>query len=559
MFMKRFCSQSCQIVSVLCAPNAIKAIPIRKRTIGRNSSSLKKMFFICVMVACILASAKVEAQTTTIRVPADQPTIQSAINVATNGDTVLVAPGTYFENIDFHGKAITVTSEVGPEVTIIDGQRARSVATFDSGEGRASVLNGFTLQNGRSGLGGPGFGDGGGIRIEGASPTIRRNIIKNNVACNGCGISIAFSSPLIQSNTITNNTRTECTGGIGGAGISISGNNSAEILDNVISNNFLSGASGGGISLVAPGFTIIRGNIIKGNSVTGLSPGTEGGGILIDGSSDAVITQNLITGNHADFGAGISSRGFPITRGTLIVNNTIADNDAREGSGVWFFGSGELTNNIIVAKPGQSALIGASFCDGLPPAFKFNNIFSPLGNDNGENCPDKIGIGGNISADPRFVAPSAGDYHLQAGSPSIDSGSNTVSHLTITDFDGDTRILDGDGNGTVIVDMGVDEFLMRPSFDICLQDESNGNMLKINSTTGQYLFTRSGGITLGGTGNLTVRDSLIILQARAADHSVLALIERRLKKAAALIHVPAQGAAFTIVDKNTSDNTCSGT
>jgi hypothetical protein len=67
------------------------------------------MFFICVMMACILASAKVEAQTTTIRVAADQPTIQSAINVATNGDTVMVAPGTYFENINFVGKAICHT------------------------------------------------------------------------------------------------------------------------------------------------------------------------------------------------------------------------------------------------------------------------------------------------------------------------------------------------------------------------------------------------------------------------------------------------------------------
>jgi serine protease len=56
----------------------------------------------------------------TIRVPSDRATIQAGINAAANGDTVLIAPGTYSENINFSGKAITVTSEQGPQVTIID-------------------------------------------------------------------------------------------------------------------------------------------------------------------------------------------------------------------------------------------------------------------------------------------------------------------------------------------------------------------------------------------------------------------------------------------------------
>ena len=92
----------------------------------------------------------------TIHVPADYAAIQDAMNAAVDGDTVLVAPGTYREHLNFLGKAITVTTEQGPDVTIIDGDQAGSVVTFASGEGLASVLSGFTLQNGRGGVEGGG-------------------------------------------------------------------------------------------------------------------------------------------------------------------------------------------------------------------------------------------------------------------------------------------------------------------------------------------------------------------------------------------------------------------
>ena len=61
----------------------------------------------------------------TIIVPDDYTTIQGAIDAAVDGDTVLVKPGTYVENISFKGKAITVTSEQGVDVTVIDGRFCR--------------------------------------------------------------------------------------------------------------------------------------------------------------------------------------------------------------------------------------------------------------------------------------------------------------------------------------------------------------------------------------------------------------------------------------------------
>src|SRR5205814_7634056 len=86
----------------------------------------------------------------TINVPAAQPTIQAGINAASNGDTVLVAPGTYYENINFMGKGITVTSSGGPSVTTINGGAAGSVVMFRTNEGRNSVLSGFTITSGDS-------------------------------------------------------------------------------------------------------------------------------------------------------------------------------------------------------------------------------------------------------------------------------------------------------------------------------------------------------------------------------------------------------------------------
>ena len=109
----------------------------------------------------------------TLHVPNDYPTIQAAINAATGGDMVVVAPGTYVENIDFLGKAISVTSELGSFFTTIDGGRQGSVVRFNNSEGPGSVLQGFRITNG-SGW----EGRGGGVYCgEGCSPGIMKNEI----------------------------------------------------------------------------------------------------------------------------------------------------------------------------------------------------------------------------------------------------------------------------------------------------------------------------------------------------------------------------------------------
>ena len=414
-----------------------------------------------VLALILIASPPSSAEASVLNVPQDYPTIQAAINAAVNGDTVTVGPGTYVENINFHGKAITVTSAQGPSQTVIDGGALDSVATFTSGEGSGSVLYGFTLRNGRSDSSTPGFGDGGGVRIQSASPTITNNVVTENTACNGLGISVRFSSALIQGNTINRNVRQGCSGGTGGGGIQVVGAGAAKIIGNVISDHVMTSGDGGGIALFAAGTPTIQGNVISGNTASGLSPCARGGGISMFNNSDADIIGNLIVGNSAGCGGGIQWLVPSGARGPLLVNNTIANNDAALGSGFYadgFDGGVKLFNNIVVPNPGQTAVWCTTSFDLTPPAFQSNDVFAPSAMRYGGSCTDQTGANGNISADPLFIDSADGNYNLQMASPVIDAGTNAAPKLPSVDINGDPRVVDGHGNGSAIVDMGAVEW-----------------------------------------------------------------------------------------------------
>jgi hypothetical protein len=109
-------------------------------------------FTISIGVLACLICASITCFATTYYVnPSD--TIQDAIDSATHGDTVIVAQGTYYENIFFNGKNIVLTS-TDPEdsavvaATIIDANDSGSVVRFDNSETAECVLTGFTVRNG---------------------------------------------------------------------------------------------------------------------------------------------------------------------------------------------------------------------------------------------------------------------------------------------------------------------------------------------------------------------------------------------------------------------------
>ena len=178
----------------------------------------------------------------TIRVPSEQPTIQAGIDAAVDGDTVLVADGTYTgdgnRDIDLKGKAIIVTSENGAKTCIIDSQGKMDDQHrgfyINSGETDRSIIRGFWITGGYIGIeGGAGVFcgafptimnciisnnrtdyDGAGISLWGGAPKIINCIISSNNAQCGGGIYSSHSSPIITNCTFFGNVATEYGGGM---------------------------------------------------------------------------------------------------------------------------------------------------------------------------------------------------------------------------------------------------------------------------------------------------------------------------------------------------------
>ena len=392
-----------------------------------------------LVVACCLTHTSFSS---TIHVPADQPTIQAGINAAQAGDTVLVAPGTYTENINFMGKAITVTSSGGPKATIIDGNAAAPVAAFTTSEGPNSVLSRFTLRNG---LGTFQFGyNGGGVSISYASPTIEHNVITNNVSLgDGGGIGVYFGSPVLTNNEITKN-KTSVGGGIAIGGLSTPG---AIVTRNVIEANVVN-EFGGGISLDAVGYALIENNTIALNSASG----SQGGGIWIVNEADEVIVQNLIFSNSANSGSQIYSSVPQSSTGFRLVNNTIVSTVPAADTAVMadgFNANAIIVNNIIVAAGSEAGILCNPVYKYGPPVVEFNDATSPQGLAYADSCAGFDGTNGNISAGPMFVSKK--NFRLRTGSPAINTGTTSAPDLPSKDFANKPRIV----NGTI--DMGTYE------------------------------------------------------------------------------------------------------
>jgi hypothetical protein len=489
------------------------------------------------VILCILwASGDVArgSAPVTIRVPADYATIQQAINAAASGDAVIVAAGTYYETIDFHGKDITVASEQGPEATIIDGHGAGSVVTFALGETRAAVLSGFTLRGGYTNS----FG-GGGIAILSSSPTIRDNVIRDNEVCNsGGGISSFWGSPLIEHNTITHNGMRGCSGGWG-LGIYIYGNSAAEIVANLITeNNDTAVGAGGGVALFSAGNPTVRGNVISNNIIVPLVGGcvARGGAIAVANDMHGTIADNVIVGNTACYAAAVYWIGYASSGGAVFANNTVADNEGRFGAPAIYTagvdGRTWIANNVITT--GSGAALACDNVVNVPmPILASNDMFRrDAGSPYAGTCSDQTGLNGNISADPLFVDPSNGDYRVRMTSPVIDAGNDNVPRIPAVDLAGGSRIVDGDGDGVEHVDMGALEYRNHAPIANAGEDQIviagrdcvatvtlNGRGSDADGDALTYAWTGPSGPTAGATLSISLPIATYVFTLAVDDHN----------------------------------------
>jgi hypothetical protein len=351
--------------------------------------------------------------------PADFNNIQAAIDDSNDGDTIIVADGIYTgdgnRDMDFGGKAITVrsTDPNDREVvvgTVIDCEGLKGAHRgfyFHNGEGPDSVLDGLTIANGYKVSWPDEYG--GGIRCSSASPTVKNCIIRDNMAMTG--------------------------GGLHGCG--------GPIINCIITGNMSQG--GGGIS----GCSGTISNCIINNNSTPYY----GGGLY--GCSGLISKCVIVSNTSRRSGGGLYNCG------ARIENCIISNNSAAYGGGGlhWFDSSATLVNCTITHNSGYGIQVDGSVTGGSECTVVNCILWGNSAGQIAHNSWGSVSLSYSQVGDgwPHFAFVD--DYHLMAGSPCIDVGTNDPPEgLPVTDIDGNPRPLDGNGDDTPTADMGAYEY-----------------------------------------------------------------------------------------------------
>ncbi|MBI3181631.1 MAG: hypothetical protein HYZ28_05775 [Myxococcales bacterium] len=327
-------------------------------------------------------------------VPQHCASIQQALDAAADagltGDAgrITVLPGVYGP-IDFRGARIAVVGRDGPAVTVLDGADAGPVVTFASGETEDSLLSGFTVRNGRAVIGA-------GIYVRGASPTLDRLVIENNVA-----------PPSVLPD--------------GGVAYEYGGGayfwSSDSLVRRTVFRSNQAAYSGGGLYAS-------YGALKLQNVVLDRNRSVYGGGIAT--SSCWLDAKNVVAVKNS---ASRGGAAYFLSASPSVQNATLVDNTATgEGGGILVRAAVYLANTTFSG--GSASDGGAVFVESGQLVSDYSNYFGNSPNQVA-GAPSPVGVNGNISAAPGFLSQSGSDpsqwnLRLQSGSALRGAGAPTL-------------------------------------------------------------------------------------------------------------------------------------
>jgi predicted outer membrane repeat protein len=272
---------------------------------GRSRGAVSALASAAVMMAgACAARTSVILVPRVLLVPEEYATIQSAVDAAVDGDTILVAPGTYRESILWTGKAIALLG-AGPGVTIVDpsspGPGGRCLTMTDVPAG--GKVAGFTCQNATAAdLDSP---SGGGALIQGGSPALERMaFVDDEATFGGGGTWIDGSHVTLTEVSFVDDGVDLGEGGIG-SGLGITHGSWVEVVRATFSGNFAE--EGGGIWIDTGSTLTMEGSLFQ-------NDGAKCGGGIRSSDSTVSVSGSLFTGNVADnTGAAICTEGGSVT------------------------------------------------------------------------------------------------------------------------------------------------------------------------------------------------------------------------------------------------------
>jgi len=363
----------------------------------------------------------------TILIPTDQPTIQAGISAASEGDTVLVMPGTYSgpgnKDIDFGGVCVTLRGIAGAESTIVDCMHSGRGFDFNSGEGPDALLVGFTITNGT------GENKGGGISCSGgSSPTIVDMVLLANEAQYGGGIYCSDSSPILRDVDFINNASSW------GGGIQCD-NSSPLLEDCTFVENSAEALQAGAMGCRYESCpTLVRVEFRRNYAGTG-------GAVVLQNShpsfTDVVFSENTASSYGGCIRSWFSSPTFQraaFTRngsgdagGVLFVDGgscTLISSTLFANSGSWAGGIaciGENTSLVV-----ESSIIcgcprgkGIACPEGMSVSLSCCDIYGNEGGDWTSCISEQAELYGNMSVDPLFCDAWGGELMLCEDSPCL--------------------------------------------------------------------------------------------------------------------------------------------